>query len=70
MSSLDGSALVILVHLWKGVTVIIEVGRNCAPPDWEMLLEGSTHVRAVWSWLSNDVVEGRAWSFPRRSLDT
>ena len=65
MSSLDGSALIILVHLWKGVTVIIEVGRNVGPPDWEMLLKGSTEIRAVWSWLSNDIMEGRVWSFPR-----
>ena len=64
MRSLDGSALVILVHLWKGVAVLVEVGRNYAPPDWEMLLEGSTEIRTVWSWLSHDIMEGTVWSFP------
>ena len=70
MRSLNGCALVILVHLWKRISIGMEISRDGIPPNWEVFFKTSSQIRSVRSWLTDEIVECLAWSFPSSSLHT
>ena len=63
------SLTIVLVHLWERVASVVHLSRSLVPPNWEVLLDGSSQIGAMGCWLHHQLVEGLAGSLPVRTLD-
>ena len=59
---------IVLVHLWEGVAILVELARGLLPPHGEVLLQGATQVGSMGSWLGHNLVERLAGALPVLTL--